>query len=320
MAAAMYLEYTQNRLQVAADASCMVDVRRDEPLYLACAAIESMWTLHAGGVFAGVKISVLTQLVRKANGNVSDGSSLSQASGYGLLDTCIHAHNFLQAALDRLSHLGAFTDPSGAPRAYKTLKQVVSVCDGIVESNSSDQAFQYDEHSFDDTEAHVANPNVDWLGNASLSLLVKNKGTLETFADFCLVIGDYATVGARNSIDFIGHRTLGILHAAMQSFSLGGAAVVPPGPIMVQYLPGFLDATRFRFPFNSVSASTDMAALQLWPRSLWASATRATANQLAIGMIEDALEELTALKDALRDFAGAPAEAIVVYVCVWGCL
>ena len=65
-----------------------------------------------------------------------------------------------------------------APRAYKTLKQVFSVCDGIVESNSSDQAFQYDEHSFDDTEAHVANPNVDWLGNASLFLLVKNKGTL----------------------------------------------------------------------------------------------------------------------------------------------
>ena len=138
MAAPMTIEYHQNRAQVAPDASVLVDFRCDEPMYQATRAVNGLWVVHGGGLHAGLKANVLTLLFRKCPVDLSGGPGLSRARGFGLFDVCLHAHDFLAAAVGRLHHYGVFTADDGALRTYTTMKALVNACDAAIAAHLSD--------------------------------------------------------------------------------------------------------------------------------------------------------------------------------------
>ena len=131
MAAQLYIEYHMNRAHTPADDACLIDFRTDEAFFDATKTIRHFWTLHGGAAFAGVPVNVLAQLFKACKVVLPAGVELSRPNGYGLLEVCLHAHEFFQHALDRLHQLGAFTRGDGTTIAYTSMRTLVSACNGV---------------------------------------------------------------------------------------------------------------------------------------------------------------------------------------------
>ena len=197
--ALMQAEYHEVRTGGAPDRDCLCDFRTNEAFFIGTTNVDGLWSTAANAAWASIKLLDLERLFKMAVVESTIPSPLNAGNGYNILTTCLHLHDYILPALDRMVALGLFRQASGGARAFTSMVELCNATNTLLQAHPTDVAFVVTQDSWDSLEAHVlgAPASLDWLGSTSLSVVVKPDGNLENYFD--LVSNLWPPTGGRTA-------------------------------------------------------------------------------------------------------------------------